>query len=150
MRALAMVCVLVGLLVGAQPAAAQNDTRASLQQKLNALVAADGGPPGAVVTVRRGSRTTVLTSGVSDVASGRRPRATDRMRIASVAKTYNGAVVLRLVAQGRLGLGATIGEVLPRLPRAWRGVTVRPLMNHTSGVPDYTRSDGFREQFQTD
>jgi D-alanyl-D-alanine carboxypeptidase len=152
MRAPAVTAVLAGLvlLLGAQPAAAQGDPRATLQQQLDALVAADGGPPGAVVTLRRGSRTTVLTSGVADVASGRRPRATDHMRIASVAKTFNGAVVLRLVAQGRLRLGSTIGEVLPRLPRTWRGVTVRQLMNHTSGVPDYTRSDGFREQFQTD
>jgi D-alanyl-D-alanine carboxypeptidase len=152
MRAPAATAVLVGLilLVGAQPAAAQGDTRASLQQQLDALVAADAGPPGAVVTLRRGSRTTVLTSGAADVASGRRPRASDHMRIASVAKTYNGAVVLRLVSQGRLQLGSTIGEVLPRLPRAWRGVTVRRMLNHTSGLPDYTRSDGFREQFQTD
>jgi D-alanyl-D-alanine carboxypeptidase len=147
--AAAVLAVLV-LVVGAQPATAQGGARAPLQQQLDALVAAGGGPPGAVVTLRRGSRTTVLTSGVADVAAGRRPRATDHMRIASVAKTFNGAVVLRLVAQGRLRLGATIGEVLPRLPRAWRGVTVRQLMNHTSGVPDYTRSNGFREQFRTD
>jgi D-alanyl-D-alanine carboxypeptidase len=150
MRAVAITSILVGLLVGAQPAAAQGDTRASLQQQLDALVAVDGGPPGAVVTLRRGSRTTVLTSGVADVASGRRPRATDNMRIASVAKTYNGAVVLRLVARGRLRLGSTIGEILPRLPRAWRSVTVRRMLNHTSGLPDYTRADGFRKQFQTD
>jgi D-alanyl-D-alanine carboxypeptidase len=152
LRVAAATGVLVGLilLVGVQPAAAQGDTRASLQQQLDALVAADGGPPGAVVTLRRGSRTTVLTSGAADLASGRRPRASDHMRIASVAKTYNGAVILRLVSQGRLRLGSTIGEVLPRLPRAWRGVTVRRMLNHTSGLPDYTQSDGFREQFQTD
>jgi D-alanyl-D-alanine carboxypeptidase len=152
MRAPAATALLVALsfLVGAQAAAAQGDTQASLQQQLDALVAADGGPPGAVVTLRRGPRTTVLTSGVADVASGRRPRASDHMRIASAAKTFNGAVVLRLVSQGRLRLGSTIGEVLPRLPRAWRGVTVRRMLNHTSGLPDYTKSDGFREQFQTD
>ena len=152
MRAPAAVVILIGvvLVASAQTAAAQGDTRAELQQQLAALVAADGGPPGAVVTLRRGSRTTVLTNGFADVATGRAPQATDHMRIASVAKTFNGAVVLRLVAQGRLRLGSTVGEVLPRLPRAWRRVTVRQLMNHTSGVPDYTRSDGFREQFQTD
>jgi D-alanyl-D-alanine carboxypeptidase len=146
----AAVLVGLSLLVAAQPAAAQGDTRAALQRQLDALVAADGGPPGAVVTLRRGSRTTVLTSGVADVASGGRPRASDHMRIASVAKTFNGAVVLRLVARGRMRLGSTIGDVLPRLPRAWRGVTVRRMLNHTSGLPDYTQSDGFREQFQTD
>jgi D-alanyl-D-alanine carboxypeptidase len=142
--------VAVILLLCAQPAAAQGDTRASLQRQLDALMATEGGPPGAVVTLRRGSRTTILTAGVADVATGRRPRASDHMRIASVAKTYNGAVILRLVARGRLRLGSTIGDVLTRLPRAWRRVTVRRMLNHTSGLPDYTRSDGFREQFQTD
>jgi D-alanyl-D-alanine carboxypeptidase len=152
MRAPAATAALIGLilLVGAQTAAAQGDTQASLQQQLAALVAADGGPPGAVVTLRRGSRTTVMTNGFADMATGRAPQASDHMRIASVAKTYNGAVILRLVSQGRLRLGSTIGEVLPRLPRAWRRVTVRQLMNHTSGVPDYTQSAGFRRQFQTD
>jgi D-alanyl-D-alanine carboxypeptidase len=148
--ALAAILAGLGLLVAAPSASGQGDTRAALQRQLDALVAAGGGPPGAVVTLRRGSRTTVLTSGVADVASGRPPEASDHMRIASVAKTFNGAVVLRLVARRHLRLGSTIGEVLPRLPPAWRGVTVRRMLNHTSGLPDYTQSEGFREQFQTD
>ena len=137
-------------LATAQTAAAQPDTQAKLLRQLNALVAADLGPPGAVVTLRRGARTTVFTSGVSDLATGRKPRATDHMRIASMAKAFSGAVVFRLVAKGRLRLNSTIGNVLPGLPRAWRRVSVRRMLNHTSGLPDYTRSDGFREQFQTD
>src|SRR5262245_57800183 len=128
-RATAAVLAAVVLLAGAQSAAAQGDTRASLQRQLDALVAADGGPPGAVGTLRGGGRTTVLTSGVSDVATGRAPRASDHMRIASVAKTFNGAVVLQLVSRGLLRLDSTIGEVLPGLPRAWRSVTVRRMMN---------------------
>lgn len=150
LRAATVALAAAIVLVGAQAAAAQGDSREALQRQLDALVAADGGPPGAVVTLRSGSRTTVLTTGVADVDTGRRPRAADHMRIASVAKTYNGAVILRLVARGRLRLGSTIGEVLPTLPRAWRRVTVRRMLNHTSGLPDYTQSAGFREQFRTD
>jgi D-alanyl-D-alanine carboxypeptidase len=138
------------LLVGADVATAQGDTRARLQQQLDAFSAAEGGPPGGVVTLRRGSRTTVLTTGLADVAGGRPPRGSDHMRIASVAKAFSGAVVFRLVARGQLRLGSTIGEILPSLPRAWRAVTVRQLLSHTSGVPDYTASDGFREQVSTD
>ena len=104
-------------LATAQTAAAQPDTQAKLLRQLKALVAADLGPPGAVVTLRRGARTTVFTSGVSDLATGRKPRATDHMRIASMAKAFSGAVVFRLVAKGRLRLNATIGNVLPGLPR---------------------------------
>jgi D-alanyl-D-alanine carboxypeptidase len=128
----------------------QNATKAGLQRQLNSLVAADGGPPGAIVTLRRGPRTTTFSAGVADVEARRKPRATDHMRIASVAKAYSGAVALRLVARGKLELSDTIGERLPNLPSAWSAVTLRRLLNHTSGLPDYTRSDGFRMQAEND
>jgi D-alanyl-D-alanine carboxypeptidase len=143
-----LLTILLALLVGAAPAAGQPDTRARLQDQLDGLVAAAAGPPGVLVTLHRGSRTTVLTAGVADVASGRRPRATDHMRIASMAKAFSGAIVFRLVTEGRLRLGDTIGEVLPGLPWRWRAVSVRRMLDHTSGLPDYTQSDGFRKQFQ--
>jgi D-alanyl-D-alanine carboxypeptidase len=119
-----------------------------LERQLDALVRAKGGPPGAIVTLRLGSRTTVVTAGVADVRRRRRPMDTDHMRIASVAKASSGAVALRLVADQRLSLDATIESVLPELPDAWSAVTVRQMLNHTSGLPDYTRSDGFLRQFQ--
>lgn len=65
------------------------------------------------------------------------------MRIASVAKAFSGAVALRLVDRGRLHLDDTIGEVLPGQPAAWHHVTLRQLLNHTSGLPDYSASQGF-------
>jgi D-alanyl-D-alanine carboxypeptidase len=142
--------VLAALAVAMAPAASAATPSERLQRQLDELVAADGGPPGAIVTLRRGSRMRVLTAGVSDIATRRRPRAIDHMRIASVAKAFSGAVALRLVARGRLRLSDTIGRVLPGLPSAWRRVTLRQLLNHTSGVPDYTRSDAFARQFQTD
>lgn len=70
------------------------------------------------------------------------------MRIASVSKAFSGAVALRLVQDGRLGLDDTIGTRLPTLPAVWSGVTVRQMLNHTSGLPDYTTSDGFFRQAQ--
>jgi D-alanyl-D-alanine carboxypeptidase len=102
------------------------------------------------VTLRRGERIRVLTAGVADVRKRRAPRASDHMRIASVAKAFSGAVALRLVADGKLELEDTIGGVLPGLPDAWSAVTVRQLLNHTSGLPDYTKSQGFRRQFEND
>jgi len=141
------------LLVGAvaiptvPAASAGTPTEAKLQRQLNSLVAAEGGPPGAIVTLRRGERMQVLSAGVADVKKRRAPRANDHMRIASVAKAFSGAVALRLAADGRLDLDDTIGGVLPSLPRAWSAVTVRQMLNHTSGLPDYTQSKGFRQQF---
>jgi D-alanyl-D-alanine carboxypeptidase len=137
-------------LLAAAPATAAAPTKADLQDRLDALVAAEGGPPGAIVTLRKRSRVTTLAAGTSDVGTGRAPRATDHMRIASVAKAFSGAVALRLVGEGRLQLDATIGDVLPGLPRAWSAVTVRQMLGHTSGLPDYTQSAGFRKQFEDD
>jgi D-alanyl-D-alanine carboxypeptidase len=57
-----------------------------------------------------------------------------------VAKAFSGAVALSVVADGRLSLGDTVGKRLPGLPRAWSRVTLRELLQHTSGIPDYTRS----------
>ena len=108
-----------------------------------------GGPPGAIATLYRDGKTTVLRAGYGDRANRRRPRSTDHMRIASVAKAFSGAVALRLVRDGRLGLDDTVARHRPDLPAAWGAVTVRQLLNHTSGVPDYTKSDGFVKQFRT-
>jgi D-alanyl-D-alanine carboxypeptidase len=98
------VAAAAALAVPAAPVAlAAIPAEAKLQRQLNSLVAAEGGPPGAIVTLRRGARLRVLTAGVADVRKPRAPRASDHMRIASVAKAFNGAVALRLVADGKLG-----------------------------------------------
>ncbi len=125
-------------------------TTADVQRGLERLVASAGGPPGAIATVYGEGRLTVLRAGRADVARRGAPRATDHMRIASVAKAFSGAVALHLVREGRLGLDDTIGQRLPDLPRAWANVTIRQLLQHTSGVPDYTRSAGFARQARRD
>jgi D-alanyl-D-alanine carboxypeptidase len=150
-RAAGALALLIAVaLAAAAPAAAHDWRTRAVQRQLDALVETDGGPPGAIVTLRRGRHTTVLRAGVADVETGRRPQPRDHMRIASVAKAFSGAVALNLVARDKLDLDDTIGDVLPDLPPAWSPVTLRQLLNHTSGVPDYTESDGFMDQFMDD
>ena len=67
------------------------------------------------------------------------------MRIASIAKAFSGASALSLVQKGLLSLDDTIAERLPTLPSAWGSITVRQLLNHTSGVPDYTKKQALHE-----
>lgn len=69
----------------------------------------------------------------------------DRMRIASASKAFSGAAALSLVSKGALSLNDTIGERLPDQPKAWSEVTLRQLLNHTSGLPDFTQSQRFRD-----
>jgi D-alanyl-D-alanine carboxypeptidase len=81
---------------------------------------------------------------VADVKSGRPIRRNDHLRTASTGKTFSGAVALRLVDEGSLSLDSTIGETLPELPAAWGAVTLRQLLQHTGGVPDYTKSPAWQ------
>jgi D-alanyl-D-alanine carboxypeptidase len=150
MRTFGRTLAAVALVSGALPAAAVAGPRETrVQRDLQRLVAAPGGPPGAIVTLHRRGRTTVLTAGVSRVGSRRAPRATDHMRIASVAKAFSGAVALQLVRDGRLGLDDTIARRRPDLPAAWGRVSIRQMLDHTSGLPDYTESKGFVQHIQT-
>jgi D-alanyl-D-alanine carboxypeptidase len=123
------------------PQSPREDT--GLQRRLEELVRTPGGPPGVIAVLRDERRTRVVRAGVADLETGRAPRPHDHMRIASTAKAFSGAVALSLVQLGDLRLDDTIGKRLPRLPRAWHAVTLRQLLNHTSGLPDYSRSPEF-------
>jgi CubicO group peptidase (beta-lactamase class C family) len=56
---------------------------------------------------------------------------------ASAGKQFTAAAVLLLVQDGKLGLDDPIAKYLPGTPDAWRAITIRHLLTHTSGIPDY-------------
>ena len=118
---------------------------AALDGALRSLVARHGGPPGVIAVVQRGQHREVHTFGVANLKTGRPMRANDRMRIASTAKAFSGAVALSLVSKGKLSLNDTIGKRLPELPDAWSKVTLRQLLNHTSGLPDFSMEPAFQK-----
>ncbi len=89
---------------------------AALDRALKDLVAMEGGPPGVIAVVQRGERREVHPFGVGNLRTDRPMRANDRMRIASAAKAFSGAVALSLVSKGTLSPDDTIGERLLGLP----------------------------------
>jgi CubicO group peptidase (beta-lactamase class C family) len=56
----------------------------------------------------------------------------------SVGKQFTSAAVMLLVQDGKIALGDSITRYFPGAPASWRGITVRHLLTHTSGIPDYT------------
>ena len=128
-----------------RPDAAADRADAALDRALAGLVGHADGPPGIAVVVQRGKRAVLHRAGTADLADGAPIRASDSMRLASVAKAFSGAVALSLVADGTLSLGDTVGKWLPGLPRAWSKVTLRELLQHTSGVPDFSQTKAFRK-----
>ena len=124
---------------------------AALDRALKELVAMEGGPPGVIAVVQRGQHRKVHTFGVRNIKSGLPIRVDDRMRIASVAKAFSGAVALSLVSKGALSLNDTIGKRLKKLPErppaAWADITLRQLLNHTSGLPDILEDPDYLDAF---
>lgn len=80
--------------------------------------------------------------GLADVAAGRPVRDETPFAIASVTKTFTSALVLRYVDEGRLRLDDRISRWLPDWPNA-KKITVRMLLNHTSGIPDFFKNPTF-------
>jgi D-alanyl-D-alanine carboxypeptidase len=109
--------------------------RAELQRALDAVVRS--GAPGTIVLVRDDRHALRLASGFGDLGTRRPMRPRDRVRVGSVTKTFVATVVLQLAAEGRLGLDDPIERRLPGLIPGGAVITIRQLLSHTSGLPDY-------------
>lgn len=120
--------------VAAAPASGAD--RTPLQQALDATVAA--GVPGAVAEVRDERGVWRGSSGTADLDSGRTSHAGDRFRAGSVTKSFVATVVLQLVAEGKVGIDDDIEKQLPGVVPHGEHITVRQLLQHTSGLANYT------------
>ncbi|MGW7096257.1 serine hydrolase domain-containing protein [Streptomyces sp. NPDC054874] len=140
----AAVAMTVGLMtpVALIPPAATAAGPDTVQHSLNALVR-DIGTPAALATVQdRNNRTRTYTAGVGDLTTGAPVPVDGQVRIGSNTKSFVAVVVLQLVAERRVSLDAFVDTYLPGLVRGrgidGRRITVRHLLQHTSGLPEYT------------
>jgi len=145
LKSLVVLAVAACLTFGLNLASAADEDEGPLQRALERLVSREGGPPGIIVVVTRGKSIDVHTAGDANLESRRPIHIHDHMRLASVAKAFSGAAALSLVARGQLSLDDTIRQWLPELPQTWWPVTLAQLLNHTSGIRDYTDEGAFRD-----
>jgi CubicO group peptidase (beta-lactamase class C family) len=112
---------------------------APLVDSLMARFMADSGNVGVSVAVVRGTDTISRGAwGLADRDTGR-PATTDTSyRLGSTSKQFTAALIMRLVERSRVSLDDLVETHLPQMPPRWRGTTVRQLLNHTSGIPDFT------------
>jgi D-alanyl-D-alanine carboxypeptidase len=129
----------------------ENALRQKLQAKLDEWHK-NGKFAGATVGVVLADGTSFgLATGFSDLQTKRQMKPTDLMLAGSVGKTYAAAVALQLVGESKINLDEKVEKYLgsekwfSRLPNA-KDITVRQLMNHTSGLVRYE----FKEQFTKD
>jgi CubicO group peptidase (beta-lactamase class C family)/pimeloyl-ACP methyl ester carboxylesterase len=135
----------------AAPASAQEPSVAAptLAEDLDSIAAAPvraGAVAGLAVAVIRGRDTLLMRGyGSADLALDV-PMPDDAVfEIGSATKQFTAAAILRLAEEGKLDLDHLLTEYLPRYPLRGNAVTVRHLLDHTSGIRGYTEIPGFWE-----
>ena len=114
-----------------------------LQRLLEEWLSEDGAP-GAVLGVRLPDGTTaIVAAGETDAGRGRAVDAGYRFRIGSITKTFVAVLIMQLVEGGRVALDDPISSHLPEA-RVTNGATIRQLLDHTSGIPDFAVAPEYR------
>ncbi|MEU0990423.1 serine hydrolase domain-containing protein [Streptomyces sp. NPDC005953] len=118
------------------------------QRAIDAMVRE--GVPGIVAQARDRQGAWTGTAGVADLRTGRERQGGDRYRVGSITKTFVATVLLQLEAQGRLDLDDSVDRWLPGVVRGQghdgRRITLRQLLNHTSGIYSYTDDPEFQQR----
>lgn len=96
------------------------------------------GEPGASLLVVRDGRVAYVAGyGLAEVERGAPVTPESNFRLASLSKQFTATAVMLLVGDGALRYEDDLATLLPELPAYARDVTVRQLLNHTAGLPDY-------------
>jgi len=118
--------------------APSNPESAALAARLRALVA--GRPrngPGCGIGVASRHGRAQVAFGLEDIAAGKPIDDDTIFDLASNSKQFTGALVMRLVAAGRLSLDDPVAKHVPRMARYPHAVKIAQLLHHVSGIPEY-------------
>ena len=145
------IVVLIICLLSSIAVQSQTPLKTALQTKLDDWHKAGSFPGATFGVVLANGESFGLAVGFSNTETKTPMKPTDRLLAGSVGKTFAAATALQLVKEGKIGLDDKIEKYLgsepwfSRLPNA-RDITIRQLMNHTSGLVRYE----FKEQFTKD
>lgn len=141
------IATVVGLTLGVAPASAGPD----LPQEVDRVILdaiGDGSLRSAIVQVRVGG-IVVADIALGEAAPGVPATTGDHFRNGAIAITYTAALLIKLAAQGVVGLDEPIAKWRPDLPYADK-VTPRQLASMTAGYPDYVPDPRFQEASEAD
>jgi CubicO group peptidase (beta-lactamase class C family) len=110
------------------------DVDAVVQKVIDAKIV----PAAGVAVIRDGKVVLTKGYGLADMDSNTPANENTAFQIASVTKQFTAAGILLLVEDGKLKLDDTLGKYVTEVPDAWKGVTIRQLLNQISGIPNYT------------
>lgn len=131
--ALALSCVLAS---ERSRASAQAETAAAIDRIFAPLV--NSKSPGVAVLVRKDGRTIVERGyGARELRTLAKIDAQTNFRLASCSKQFTATSIMLLVHDGKLRYEDKLTDVFPEFPGYGKAITIRHLLNHTSGLPDY-------------
>ena len=95
--------------------------------------------PGFGVAVIKGDRVLMAKGyGVANIEQQIPVTAETMFESGSVGKMFTAAGIMALVEEHRVALDSSVRHYVPEAPTSWQGITIRHLLSHTSGIPDYT------------
>src|SRR5258707_15641654 len=97
----------------------------------------DGAPGAAVLVLRNGEVVFERGYGVADLRTLRKIDAQTNFRLASCTKQFTAMAVMLLVHDGKLRYEDRLTDIFPDFPEYGKSITIRNLLNHTSGLLDY-------------
>jgi CubicO group peptidase (beta-lactamase class C family) len=122
--------VLIGLTASAQVSSTQIDA-------IFAPLKSDNAPGAAVLVVRNGKAVYRQGYGVTDLRTFHAIDPQTDFRLASFTKQFTAACIMLLVKDGKLHYDDHLTDAFPEFPAYGKSITIRNLLNHTSGLPDY-------------
>ncbi|HJP75513.1 MAG TPA: serine hydrolase domain-containing protein [Pseudonocardiaceae bacterium] len=138
-----IAAALIGVAISPPAHATDTPSPDSLRAEIQNLVNVDGVPGVVAVTSDAGQPMRRIAAGLADIPAALPMRPNDQFRVASITKTFVAAVVLQLVTEHRLALDQPIANLLPEPVPDADQITVRELLNHTSGLFDYSDNPRF-------
>src|SRR4026209_2120172 len=122
----------------------------TVDQYVSAQVKKYNAPGVSLAVVKNGKVIKSKGYGLANVELNTRATPDTVYQWASVTKQFTAAAILLLADDGKLKLHERINVYLTNTPSAWSNVTVRHLLNHTSGIKSYTSLPGFFKDIRKD
>ena len=133
------------LLAGVTVAQAQEPDVSKLDEYFKNQIAQKKSPSISVAIVKSGKVVYAKGFGFADLENEIAARPETVYRLGSITKQFTATMIMQLVGEGKVKLDDGFRKLVPEAPEAWDKVTVRQLLNHTSGIKSYTEVKGLFE-----
>ena len=128
-----------------------NGNSQDLESRIDSLISAnitDNGPGIAVVVTKKGEKLYHKAFGKADIELDVDMKPDHVFQIGSITKQFTACAILKLIEEGKLSLSDDIRDFLPNYPTQGQKITIEHLLNHTSGIKDFTELPEWNEELR--